>query len=235
MAWPLRLNFTSQNKPSGKPGVKFPREHERVAAQGITCHLGQVLDISAGGMRVRTEGTPGVQKGDTVSFGVRSNRHKVSVQGQVLWTRRSGWKNYEIGVRWLDASPIHVELLLQLARYGFVNIEETRGDAIPGMNGSGHSNGSARPSTNGSTTANSAAPVVEDLYKVLSVARTSTPEQIHAAFRALARKLHPDVNKEAGAQERFTEVNKAYGVLRDAETRRRYDILLAGGSIKTGR
>jgi DnaJ-domain-containing protein 1 len=235
MAWPLRLNLTSQNKASGKPGVKFPREHERVAAQGITCHLGQVLDISAGGMRIRTEGTPGVQKGDTLSFGVRSSRHKVSVQGQVLWTRRSGWKNYEIGVRWLDASPIHVELLLQLARYGFVNIEEARGDAIPGMNGAASTSNGSRASSNGSGAAHGAAPAVEDLYKVLSVARTSTPEQIHSAFRALARKLHPDVNKEAGAQERFTEVNKAYSVLRDAETRRRYDILLAGGSRKTGR
>lgn len=229
MAWSFGLKSTSQNSQR----IKFPREHERVHAQGISCHLGQVLDISAGGMRIRTEGTPGVTRGDMCNFGVRSNRHQVSVQGQILWTRRSGWKNYEVGVRFLDASPVHVQLLLQLARYGFVNIEETRGDSVPSGGSTSSTSSSSSSSSSSKSTPKSAA-AVEDLYAVLAVPRSAKHDEVHAAFRALARKLHPDVNKEPGAQERFTQVSKAYSVLRDPETRRRYDILLAGGSLKPG-
>src|ERR1700761_5247619 len=43
------------------------------------------------------------------------------------------------------------------------------------------------------------------------------------AFRTLARKYHPDVNKDPAAEERFKEVNEAYHVLSDPETRKRYD------------
>lgn len=229
MSWSFGLKSASQNKQR----VRYPRADERINATGVSCHLGQVLDISAGGMRVRTEGTPGVAKGEQCNFGVRSSRHQVSVRGQVMWMKRVGWKNYELGVRWLNATSVHVQLLLQLARYGFVTIEETKGDPPPPSGGSSNSNSSG--GSNGTHDARSQpATQVEDLYAVLSVARTAKLEEIHAAFRALARKLHPDVNKEAGAQEKFTEVSKAYSVLRDAENRRRYDILLAGGSIKPG-
>lgn len=228
MAWSFGIKSSSQNS----RGFKFPREHERVGAQGISCHLGQVLDISGGGMRIRTEGPPGVATGDQCNFGVRSSRHQVSVRGLIVWSRRVGWKQHELGVRWLDASPVHVQLLLQLARYGFVNIEETRGDAVPPSSSSGGAAGAqAAPGSGNGVPAGSS---VEDLYAVLAVSRTSKHDEIQSAFRSLARKLHPDVNKESGAAERFTQVNKAYSVLRDAETRRRYDILLAGGSIRPG-
>jgi len=235
MAWPFGLN-SSQNKQR----VKFPREHERINAHGISCHLGHVLDISCGGMRIRTEGPISVAKGDMCNFGVRSNRHQVTVQGQIMWVKRIGWKTHEIGVRWLDASPVHVQLLLQLARYGFVNIEETKGDMPPASGASSSStktNGSTNNSSNGHTHGSgvkSANRSIEDLYAILGVSRVSKLDEIHSAFRSLARKLHPDVNKEAGAQEKFTEVSKAYTVLRDADSRRKYDILLAGGSIHPG-
>lgn len=243
MAWSFGLKSSSQNP----RGIKFPREHERVGSQGISCHLGQVLDISGGGMRIRTDATPGVGKGDQCNFGVRSSRHQVSVRGQIVWTRRVGWKQFEIGVRWLDASPVHVQLLLQLARYGFVNIEETKGDAVPPASGgsSGASSASKAAGAKGASGGTSGGgaserggfvpgAAVEDLYAVLAVPRTSKHDEIQAAFRTLARQLHPDVNQSPGAAEQFTQVNKAYSVLRDAETRRRYDILLAGGSIKPG-
>lgn len=65
----------------------------------------------------------------------------------------------------------------------------------------------------------------KDYYEVLGVARDATPEAIQKAFRALARKHHPDVSKERGAEERFKELNEAYEVLRDPEKRKRYDHL----------
>lgn len=62
-----------------------------------------------------------------------------------------------------------------------------------------------------------------DYYEILGVPRNASPEEIKASFRRLARQYHPDVNKEEGAEEKFKEINEAYGVLSDAEKRARYD------------
>lgn len=62
-----------------------------------------------------------------------------------------------------------------------------------------------------------------DYYEILGVSRDSNKEEIKRAYRRLARKYHPDVNKESGAEERFKEINRAYEVLSEPETRSRYD------------
>ena len=63
----------------------------------------------------------------------------------------------------------------------------------------------------------------KDYYKILGVPKTADEKAIKAAYRKLARKYHPDVNK--GASERFKEINEAHTVLSDAEKRKRYDTL----------
>ncbi len=62
-----------------------------------------------------------------------------------------------------------------------------------------------------------------DYYEVLGVSRSATAEDVKNAFRSLARKYHPDVNKEPDAEEKFKEINEAYGVLSDPEKRAAYD------------
>ena len=62
-----------------------------------------------------------------------------------------------------------------------------------------------------------------DYYEILGIQRGSSEDEIKAAFRKLARKFHPDVNKEADAEEKFKEINEAYGVLSDAQKRAKYD------------
>jgi curved DNA-binding protein len=64
-----------------------------------------------------------------------------------------------------------------------------------------------------------------DYYETLGVPRDASQEDIRAAHRRLARKYHPDVSKEEGAEDRFKEISEAYEVLRDPEKRERYDRL----------
>jgi curved DNA-binding protein len=65
--------------------------------------------------------------------------------------------------------------------------------------------------------------VPRDFYEVLGVSRDADADALQRAYRQLARKHHPDVAKDPGAEDRFKEINEAYQVLSDPATRARYD------------
>ncbi len=66
-------------------------------------------------------------------------------------------------------------------------------------------------------------PKTKDYYEALGVDRKASQKEISAAFRKLARKYHPDVNKEPEAEQRFKEISEAHEVLSDPEKRKLYD------------
>ena len=72
----------------------------------------------------------------------------------------------------------------------------------------------------------------KDYYETLGVDRKATGEEIQKAYRKLARKYHPDINKTTDAEDRFKEINEANEVLSDSEKRKRYDAL--GANWKAG-
>ena len=65
--------------------------------------------------------------------------------------------------------------------------------------------------------------MARDYYEILGVSRNADKEELKSSYRRLARKYHPDVNKEAGAEDRFKEISRAYEVLSEPDTRDRYD------------
>jgi len=73
-----------------------------------------------------------------------------------------------------------------------------------------------------------------DYYKTLGISKDATQEEIKKSYRQLAKKYHPDLNKDSGAEEKFKEINEAFEVLGDAEKRKKYDNFGSSGNFSQG-
>ncbi len=62
-----------------------------------------------------------------------------------------------------------------------------------------------------------------DYYEVLGLSKGASEDEIKKAYRKLSKKYHPDINKEADAEEKFKEVSEAYEILSDPQKRAAYD------------
>ncbi len=72
----------------------------------------------------------------------------------------------------------------------------------------------------------------QDYYKSLGVKKGASKEEISKAYKKLARKYHPDVNKESDAEDKFKKISEAYEVLKDEKKRKQYDTF--GSSMNNG-
>jgi len=73
-----------------------------------------------------------------------------------------------------------------------------------------------------------------DYYEVLGLSKDASEAEIKKAYRSLAKKYHPDVNKEPDAEDKFKEINEAYEVLSDPQKRKSYDQFGFAGSDGQG-
>lgn len=184
-----------------------PRRSERYRTNGLTCPLGDVVDLSGTGMRVRSSVRPPVKHGDVTQLSLASDSQRLVVAGRIAWVRRTSWRAFEAGIQFLDMTAASSAAVVQLAKYGFVGARDT-------------ASGGAPPRVR-------ATMQVEDLYEILGVPPGASADEIANAYRKLALQYHPDVCKEPDAAARFALTSKAYSVLRDPERRRRYDALAA--------
>ena len=65
--------------------------------------------------------------------------------------------------------------------------------------------------------------MAKSLYQTLEISENASADEIKKAYRKLARKYHPDINKEPGAEDKFKEINAAYEVLSDENKKAQYD------------
>lgn len=190
---------------------KIPRRDDRFTTSDMSCPLGEIVDLSASGMRIRSVGKPQVARGQAKQFVLRTSRQTLTVSGVVTWIRRRSLfsKRYDMGIRFTDSRGGTREALVAFAKYGFV--------------GNGQQNqtgGRARE------IGVRAAIVVENHYKVLGVDRNASDEEIRKAFWALAKEHHPDSNSDPNAEIMFRKVSEAHDVLADPAKRKRFDDIL---------
>lgn len=213
--------------------------------EGLTCVSGEVLDMSAGGMRVRSDDRPPVKAGGQSAFTLRVGEKALTVRGKVAWIKRASLLGgpFEYGVQFVGVSGAVAKVLGQIAMYGFAGNGNDAGSA-------GQRQGTWRPEGQGTSAPVSASStgsasggadatggpqrpkvvVTADLpcfYETMGVSFDATEQQVRTAFRQLAKKLHPDVCKEPDAAERFAFITRVYEVLSDEELRAKYDEAMA--------
>ena len=76
-------------------------------------------------------------------------------------------------------------------------------------------------------------PAQKDYYSILGVSKDTNDADLKKSYYKLAKKYHPDKNKEAGAEEKFKEISKAYEILSDVSKRRLYDLQNDFDIVKT--
>jgi len=103
-------------KPSDETPAANQRKHGRLHPQGVECSLGRVLDVSASGMRVETRGKPIVEMGETAPLTIHGFDGPFMVVCRVCWIRKTGWRAHQIGVVFVEVSPVQRAALSALAR-----------------------------------------------------------------------------------------------------------------------
>lgn len=189
---------------------KDPRREERNAARYetsvISCPLGRIADLSRTGMRVQCTGKKPPSKGLSFDLELFSPSDSLMVPMQVVSVTRLGWGRYELGIKFVNINEETAQAIENLAKFGKVK--------------------SVSPEANDRRRRALAAIRRPDHYKVLGITPSASADEIQQAFRALARKYHPDINATHEAEQIFCEINQSYQVLGDPQQRAEYDGLM---------
>ena len=187
----------------------------------MRCDLGDLVDLSASGLRVNRKGKPPFKLGQCVQVRLTAGGQALRITAQAMWMKRNGLRHYSIGMRFLSLSTTARKALDSVAQFGFFRRGGEGADTWAPR---------AEPLTQQSQTPPAVTVVVDlpDYYGVLGVDPSATIEELRSAYRTLVRKYHPDVTTDAEGPLRFQEVQEAYEMLRDPECRESYDARKAG-------
>jgi len=224
----MRWDFLRFTKP--KPREQKPRAAKRYRTVGVRCELGTVLDLSESGLRMQVDGKCPVKVGDILALHLRDCAHQTTVRGCVVWVKPGNNANSTCGIAFIDVRPGTKDVIEQIAGVGeaLANDKKAKEAAEAAKVASGGKNAVPppepnRPEDEAKKPGVRASIEIEDLYELFALPNTATADEINQAFRAMARNLHPDKNPLPDAAERFSQISKAYKILRDPELRARYD------------
>ena len=197
------------------------RRDERLPVERLHCGLGQVIDLSRGGMRIACDSKPPVEVGQRGAIKLTCPDGSLPLTGRVVWIRRcGGWrlKKHEIGIEFVAIDEPMRRTVELLAKFGFI-------DPVSATQGPGDQRWRTT-SQNTQKKAQQAVHVDFDLpnyYQILGVEPDADEAEIKKAYRKLARLYHPDVAADGGDAERFTQITEALAVLSDPKRRRSFD------------
>jgi hypothetical protein len=194
------------------------RNAERYETSSLPAfNFGEVVNLSATGMRIRRPGRPITTVGSVEKFVIAAGAAPLVLRGRVVWSRRSALlsRTHELGVQFLNVDKSMSDRLVHIGQFGF-----DAGDPAEANPDAKHNRRIL------------ASIEVEDLYEILGVSPETGPDDISRAYRLLVRRWHPDVCKEAGAGEQMVRISKAYRILRDHDLRRRYDEMRAATTVR---
>ncbi len=215
------MRFGRKNKGRSANLAAVGHHPERVAPRQATdtlsCPLGDVMDISTSGVRIRCKSKPPFSEGAVTTIKFVFNGGKLPVSVQERWRKRRGFRGgHEIGLKFVNNPPNVMNAVESLVKFGFLCPDAVAGEA-PKPKPDGKAKKKLRVSVD-----------LPDYYAVLDIPPDADDKRVHTAYRQLARQYHPDANKDSGAQARFISICEAYKVLSDRDQRKSYDLRQAG-------
>jgi len=92
------------------------RRHGRIRTEEVTCSIGDVVDLSASGMRVESKGRRAVSLGDTVSLTLKYGQYALPIDAQVVRIQKTGFRRHVLGLQFEKLNPDIQSKLTQMAR-----------------------------------------------------------------------------------------------------------------------
>lgn len=212
--------------------------------------LGQLVDLSSTGMRLKCAKKPNFEVRQVLPIQICNDGQCVKVSAQVVWIRKASFTGAEthVGFRFVDVRPGVQKAIDQFAEFGcitnasngvnfFANpasvaeahrkIDQPKPSQQPTSSGQAQQRASVAGSVpNPGTSIPTITVAVDDIYQHLGLTIDATTDEIRKAYHAMAMKYHPDQSKEDGAEEKFRLIAKTYLVLKDPDKRAKYDAML---------
>lgn len=170
----------------------------------VRCTLGDVVDLSAAGVRLRCRKKPPLKPGMGVVLTLAFSGGKLQLPAQTRWVRRQSALRgpYDVGLRFHNISEAHGKVLESVAKFGFLPPPGATAD---------RSESFQRPRERVRATV-----VLPEHYEALGLQPGASAAAIKHAYRVLAMQCHPDVNATPEAAEQFLRIKTAYSILTEA-------------------
>jgi hypothetical protein len=179
------------------------RRFERFPAKskGVRCALGEILDLSGGGMRVLCQDKTPMKVNTAAKVMLKTLDGKEEVNVRCCWVKRRGWfGKHELGLKFIGMDPEQADRLEKIAKYGF----------LPESAGGG---GKAESSWEDKAQTAQLDEAMRTHYEVLGLEPGASADELRMAYRKQVRECHPDVNPAPEAHQRFLRLQESYDLL----------------------